>query len=75
MRRIRAMKSPSINGKPRVTVTPPLRAITTFADREHDVYEPSEEELASLEGSLAEADRGAYATDVEVAALWTKRDL
>lgn len=48
------------------------RLIMAFTSRKAEVYELSEEELADLEEALAEADRGEYATDEEVAALWTK---
>jgi len=51
------------------------RMILAFAGEDQDVYELSQEELASLETGLAEADRGEYATDEEVAALWTKHGL
>jgi predicted transcriptional regulator len=48
------------------------RMILAFAGEDQEVYELSQEELASLEAALAEADRAEYATDEEVAALWTK---
>ena len=48
------------------------RFILSFAAGEQEVYELSEEELSWLEPSLAEADRGEFATEKEVAALWTK---
>lgn len=48
------------------------RMILAFAGEDQDVYELSQEELASLEPALAEADRREYATDEEVVALWTK---
>jgi predicted transcriptional regulator len=48
------------------------RLIMAFTSRKAEVYELSGEELADLEEALAEADRGEYATDEEVAALWTK---
>lgn len=48
--------------------------ILAFTCREHEAYKLSDEELASLETSLAEADRGEYATDQEVASLWAKND-
>lgn len=51
------------------------RMILAIVEREGEVYELSDEELASLETSLAQADRGEFATDEEVAALWTKPGL
>ncbi len=51
------------------------RMILAIVEREGEVYELSEEELGSLETSLAQADRGEFATDEEVAALWTKHGL
>jgi predicted Zn-dependent protease with MMP-like domain len=44
------------------------RMILAIVDRESDVYELSEEESAALD----EAERGGFASDEEVAALWTK---
>ncbi|MDP3407790.1 hypothetical protein [Bosea sp. (in: a-proteobacteria)] len=44
------------------------RQILAFTARESEVYQLSEEELAALD----EADRGGFASDDEVAALWTK---
>ena len=46
------------------------RMILAFADRESEVYVLSEEELAALD----EAEKGGFASDEEVAALWTKTD-
>jgi hypothetical protein len=43
------------------------RLILAFTSRKAEVYELSEEELADLE----EAERGGFASDEEVAALWT----
>jgi predicted Zn-dependent protease with MMP-like domain len=44
------------------------RMILAVVDRESDVYELSEEESAALD----EAERGGFASDEEIAALWTK---
>lgn len=44
------------------------RMILAFTERESEVYVLSEEELAALD----EAERGGFASDEEVAALWTK---
>ena len=49
------------------------RLILAFTGQAGEVYELSEEELAELDEALAEAERGEYATDEEVAALWTKQ--
>lgn len=43
------------------------RLIMAFTSRKAEVYELSEEELAALD----EAERGGFASDEEVAALWT----
>ncbi|HEY5794245.1 MAG TPA: hypothetical protein VIU82_04455 [Bosea sp. (in: a-proteobacteria)] len=51
------------------------RMILAFTGKAGEVYELSEEELAELGEALAEAERGEYATDEEVAALWTKQRL
>jgi len=37
-----------------------------------EVYRLSDEERAEIEASIAEADRGEFATDEEMAALWKK---
>jgi predicted transcriptional regulator len=42
---------------------------------EQPVYELTPEEEADLEASLAEAARGEFATDEEVAAMWARRPL
>jgi len=44
------------------------RMILAIVERESDVYVLSEEECAALD----EAERGGFASDEEVAALWTK---
>jgi len=46
------------------------RLILAFAGRESEVYQLSEEEFADLE----EAERSDFASDEEVAALWTKAE-
>lgn len=38
-------------------------------------YEPSDEELAEIEAGLAEARRGEFASDAEVAALFARYGL
>lgn len=48
------------------------RMILAFAGEDQEVYKLSPEELASLEPSLAQAERGEYATGEEIAALWTR---
>ena len=49
------------------------RLVFAFTGQDGAVYELSDEELADLEEALGESDRGEYATDDEVAALWSKR--
>lgn len=51
------------------------RLILAFAGEEQEVYQLSEEELAELEPSLEEADRGEFASEEEVRALWAKHGL
>jgi hypothetical protein len=51
------------------------RMILSIVDRESDVYVLSADEIADLETALGEADRGEFATDEEVAALWTTHTL
>lgn len=41
-------------------------------ERQEEFYEPSEDELAAIRQGLAEADRGEFASDEEMAALWRK---
>lgn len=41
-------------------------------DSQAEFYEPTEEEMAAIREGLAEARRGEFATDDEVAALWRK---
>lgn len=48
------------------------RMILAFAGKDQEAYKLSPEDLASLEPSLAQAERGEYATDEEIAALWTR---
>jgi predicted transcriptional regulator len=37
-----------------------------------EFYEPTEEEMAAIREGLAQAERGEFASDDEVAALWRK---
>jgi predicted transcriptional regulator len=41
-------------------------------DSQTEFYEPTEEEMAAIEEGLAQAERGEFASDEEVAALWRK---
>jgi predicted transcriptional regulator len=41
-------------------------------EKQDEFYEPTEEEQAAILQGLAEADRGEFASDEEVAALWRK---
>jgi hypothetical protein len=51
------------------------RLILQLAGHEQPVYELTDEEAASLEKSLAQAERREFATDEEVRAVWTKYGL
>lgn len=44
-------------------------------DLSQSPYQLSPEERAELEAALAEADRGDFATDEEVAAMWRRHGL
>jgi len=51
------------------------RMLLQLAGVEQPAYELTPEEAASLDASLAEAERGEFATDDEVRAIWTKHGL
>jgi predicted transcriptional regulator len=51
------------------------RMLLQFAGVEQPPYVLTSEEEADIDASLAEADRGEFATDEEVRAVWTKHGL
>jgi hypothetical protein len=46
--------------------------LLALAEQSDDAYELNAEQLADLRQAIAAADRGEFATDAEVAALWAK---
>ncbi|WP_203566173.1 hypothetical protein [Aurantimonas aggregata] len=48
------------------------RVLLRLAGDDGPVYQLTPEENASLAGSLAEAERGEFATDEQVQAVWAK---
>ena len=51
------------------------RMLLQLAGVEQPLYELSPEEAADIDASMAEAERGEFATDDEVRALWAKHGL
>lgn len=51
------------------------RMLLEFAGHDQAVIELTEEEAASFDESLAQADRGEFASDDEVRAIWAKHGL
>jgi hypothetical protein len=51
------------------------RMLLQLAGVEQPLYELTPEEAADIDASLAEADRGEFATDEEVRAMWAKHGL
>jgi predicted transcriptional regulator len=51
------------------------RMLLQFAGVDQPVIQLTAEEKASLEASLAQAERGEFATDEEVRAIWAKHGL
>ncbi len=51
------------------------RVLLELAGVEQPPYEPTPEEEADLQASIAEAERGEFATDEEVRAMWAKHGL
>jgi predicted transcriptional regulator len=41
-------------------------------ETQQEFYEPTEEEMVAIREGLAQADRGEFASDEEVSALWRK---
>jgi hypothetical protein len=51
------------------------RMLLQFAGEDQPVIQLTAEEATSLEASLAEAERGEFATDEQVRAIWAKHGL
>jgi hypothetical protein len=51
------------------------RMLLQLAGVEQPLYELTPEEAADIDASLAEAERGEFATDEEVCAMWAKHGL
>lgn len=51
------------------------RILLLLAGKDQPVVQLSADEEASLAESLAQADRGEFATDEQVRTIWTKYDL
>ena len=51
------------------------RILLQLAGIDQPPYELTAEEAADIDASLAEAERGAFATDEEVRAVWAKHGL
>ena len=51
------------------------RMLLQLAGEDQPLLQLSPEEGASLDESLAQADRGEFATDEQVRAIWAKRNL
>lgn len=51
------------------------RILLQLAGIEQQPYEPTTEEVADIDASLAEAEQGEFATDDEVRAVWAKHGL
>ena len=51
------------------------RMLLQLAGVEQPLYELTPEEAADIDASMAEAERGEFATDDEVRALWAKHGL
>jgi predicted transcriptional regulator len=51
------------------------RMLLQFAGEDQAVVQLTAEEMSSFDESLAQADRGEFATDEQVRAIWAKHDL
>jgi hypothetical protein len=51
------------------------RMLLQLAGVEQPLYELTPEEASDIDASLAEADRGEFATDEEIRAMWAKHGL
>ena len=48
------------------------QAMLTFAERNRPRFQPTDEQIAGIEEGLAQADRGEFISDEELAAFWRK---
>ncbi len=65
----------TVRGLPPETQDDFARVLLQLAGEDQPVIQLSAEEEASLEESLAQAERGEFATDEQVRAIWAKHGL
>jgi hypothetical protein len=65
----------TLRGLPPETQDDLARVLLQLAGEDQPVIQLSAEEEASLEESLAQAERGEFATDEQVRAIWAKHGL
>ena len=65
----------SLRNLPSETQDDLARMLLQFAGVDQPEFELSSEEAASFDESLAQAERGEFATDDEVRAIWSKHGL
>jgi hypothetical protein len=65
----------TVRGLPPETQDELARMLLQLAGEAQPLLQLSPEEEASLDESLAQADRGEFATDEQVRAIWAKRNL
>ncbi len=65
----------SLRNLPAETQDALARLLLQFAGVDQPAIELGADEAASLEESLAQADRGEFATDEQVRAIWAKHNL
>ena len=65
----------TVSALPDATQDELARILLQLAGVEQPSYELTPEEAADINASLAEAERGEFATDQEVRAMWAKHGL
>ena len=65
----------TVRGLPPETQDDLARVLLQLAGEDQPVIQLTAEEEASLEESLAQAERGEFATDEQVRAIWAKHGL
>jgi hypothetical protein len=65
----------SVRGLPAEMQDDLARTLLRLAGEDRSLFQLSAEEEASFEESLAQADRGEFATDEQVRAIWAKHRL
>ncbi len=65
----------TVRGLPPETQDDLARVLLQLAGEDQPVIQLTADEAASLEESLAQAERGEFATDEQVRALWAKHGL